>query len=42
MWETHPTGMQEALERHDAILRSAIEDHSGYVFTIAGAAARPA
>jgi class 3 adenylate cyclase len=31
LWELNPVEMQAALERHDAILRSAIEGHGGYV-----------
>ena len=29
-------GMERALARHDAVLRAAIEDHAGYVFSTAG------
>jgi predicted ATPase/class 3 adenylate cyclase len=36
LWERYPHQMQAALERHDAILRSAIEAHSGYVFKTMG------
>ncbi|MEO6457829.1 MAG: adenylate/guanylate cyclase domain-containing protein, partial [Chloroflexia bacterium] len=35
-WEAHPQQMQAALQRHDAILRSSIEEHSGYVFKTMG------
>jgi len=28
--------MREALERHDGILRSVIEEHGGYVFSTGG------
>ena len=31
-WEHHPEAMKAAVERHDAILRHAIEANSGYVF----------
>ena len=36
LWEDHPEEMEAAVERHDAILRSVIEDGGGYVFTTAG------
>ncbi len=36
LWELFPTEMQAALERHDEILRSVIEDSGGYVFSTAG------
>ncbi|MDG2113379.1 MAG: adenylate/guanylate cyclase domain-containing protein [Actinomycetota bacterium] len=36
LWEDQPAEMQVALERHDELLRSAIEDRGGYVFTTAG------
>ncbi len=36
LWESHPTEMQAALERHDEILRSVIEGSGGYVFSTAG------
>ena len=36
LWEAHPLEMQVALERHDEILRSAIESNGGYVFSTAG------
>lgn len=36
LWESHPTEMQTALERHDEILRSVIEGSGGYVFSTAG------
>ena len=35
-WEAHPEQMREALARHDAILRSAIEDNGGHVFKTVG------
>jgi predicted ATPase len=36
MWERAPAEMQTALERHDSILRSVIDRHSGHVFSTAG------
>ena len=36
LWQTHPEAMTEALARHDAILRAAINDVGGYVFSTAG------
>src|SRR5215204_5303846 len=36
MWERSPQAMQAALARHDEILRSAIEEHAGYVFKTVG------
>ncbi len=36
LWEDHPGAMEPALERHDAILRQAIESHGGYVFKTVG------
>lgn len=35
-WEGHPAAMAAAMTRHDAVLRSAIEGHGGYVFSTAG------
>jgi predicted ATPase/class 3 adenylate cyclase len=35
-WEQHREAMQDALRRHDAILREAIEAHDGYVFKTIG------
>src|SRR3982750_1424688 len=35
-WEQYPQLMQAALERHDAILRAAIEANGGYVFKTVG------
>jgi class 3 adenylate cyclase len=32
LWEAVPDVMVVALERHDALLRDAIEAHGGYVF----------
>ena len=31
LWEEHPDGMQDALARHDAIVRGAVESHGGQV-----------
>jgi predicted ATPase/class 3 adenylate cyclase len=36
LWEADPDAMREAVERHDRILRAAIEGAGGYVFTTAG------
>ena len=36
LWERNPSAMQDALVRHDEILRSAIEGHGGYVFKTVG------
>lgn len=36
LWESEPELMRRALARHDAIVRSAIEDEGGYVFSTAG------
>src|SRR3954447_12784264 len=36
LWEQHPSAMQPAVDRHDAILRSSIEANSGTVFKIVG------
>src|SRR5919202_5442592 len=41
-WEHHPEQMHAALERHDAILRGAIEANGGYVFRTEGDAFRAA
>src|SRR5215213_8928583 len=35
-WEEHPDTMKAAVERHDAILREAIEAHGGTVFRTMG------
>lgn len=35
-WETAPDAMTLALARHDALMRDAIEAHSGYVFKTVG------
>jgi predicted ATPase/class 3 adenylate cyclase/Tfp pilus assembly protein PilF len=36
LWEQYPQQMQAAVERHDAILRHAIEANGGYVFKTVG------
>ncbi len=36
LWEEHQHSMQEALKRHDTILRTSIESHGGYVFKTVG------
>ena len=36
LWEAFPAQMQVALERHDGIVRAAIESRGGYVFSTAG------
>jgi class 3 adenylate cyclase len=36
LWEEHPQSMHEALARHDAILRDAIESHGGRVVKTTG------
>lgn len=36
LWQDHPIAMAAALARHDEILRSAIEERGGYVFSTAG------
>jgi predicted ATPase/class 3 adenylate cyclase/DNA-binding winged helix-turn-helix (wHTH) protein len=36
LWEEHPDAMSTALERHDALMRSAIESAGGYVFKTMG------
>jgi class 3 adenylate cyclase len=46
-WERYPVEMQQAVRRHDALLRAAIARHDGYVFKTIGDAfcaafARPA
>src|SRR5579864_6977391 len=35
-WEHHPDAMRTALARHDALLRSVITAHGGYVFKMVG------
>jgi len=36
LWENNAPAMQAALARHDDLLRSAIEEHDGYVFKTVG------
>ncbi len=36
LWEQSPTAMAEALERHDQLLRMAMDEHHGYVFKTIG------
>jgi class 3 adenylate cyclase len=36
MWEDYPDQMQNALARHDEILRSTVEAYQGYVFKMIG------
>jgi predicted ATPase/class 3 adenylate cyclase len=36
MWETHPAAMRDALERHNAHIRVAVEGHGGTVVTSRG------
>ena len=36
LWEAHPDHMTTALARHDELLRDAIDEHHGYVFSTAG------
>jgi predicted ATPase/class 3 adenylate cyclase len=36
LWEEHPEPMQEALARHDEILRTAVEEHEGHVVKTTG------
>ncbi len=36
LWEQHPQAMPQALARHDAIVRQAIETHGGVVFKTVG------
>src|ERR1700680_244093 len=35
-WESHADAMVEAVKRHDALMRNAIESHGGYVFKTVG------
>ena len=35
-WEAHPAEMKDALARHDAIVRGAVEAHGGVVFSTMG------
>ena len=36
LWEKFPNQMGEALARHDSLIRSAVEDHAGFVFKTVG------
>ena len=36
LWERDPEEMQQALPRHDALLRQAIESHGGAIFKTVG------
>jgi predicted ATPase/class 3 adenylate cyclase len=36
LWEAHPAEMQEALRRHDDVLRGALTAHRGYIFKTVG------
>ena len=36
LWEQHPEAMQEALARHDELLRGAVESHGGHVVKSTG------
>jgi predicted ATPase/class 3 adenylate cyclase len=36
LWDEQPDAMRAALEAHDAILRTAVEQHDGYVFATGG------
>src|SRR5262245_16479229 len=42
LWEEHPGAMQDALARHDAILRDAIESHRGHIVKTTGDGAHAA
>ena len=42
LWEEHPEAMQDALARHDAIVRDAIESHHGHVVKTTGDGAHAA
>jgi class 3 adenylate cyclase len=35
-WETFPEGMKRALEKHDQIIRRAVNRHGGHIFHTAG------
>ena len=41
LWESAPDAMRSALERHDTLLRGAIDTHEGYVFSTGGGGADP-
>jgi len=36
LWEAHPQEMSDALARHNAIVRAAVESHGGVVFPTMG------
>jgi predicted ATPase/class 3 adenylate cyclase len=36
LWESAPAAMGAAIERHDELVRSAVEGHGGYVFSTGG------
>ncbi len=36
LWENYPLQMQDALKRHDEILRATVKDQGGYVFKMVG------
>ena len=36
LWEQHPEAMETALDRHNTLVREAIEKHGGYVFKTVG------
>ena len=36
LWQTDPEGMKASLEQHDRLMRSAVEDHGGHIFSTAG------
>ncbi len=36
LWERQPNAMRDALARHDALLRAAVDEHAGYVFSTGG------
>ncbi|HUJ67748.1 MAG TPA: adenylate/guanylate cyclase domain-containing protein, partial [Acidimicrobiales bacterium] len=36
LWETAPSAMGAAIERHDELVRSAVKAHGGYVFSTGG------
>jgi class 3 adenylate cyclase len=36
LWERDPAAMQQALARHDALMRQVIEAHGGHVFKTIG------
>lgn len=36
LWESQADSMRRSLERHDALLRAAVDDHGGYVFSTGG------